>query len=421
MPHQPLKLPLFMLALLGLSACADVRSPTDTPEAARFARAPADAILAALGKAIYEDQNLSLNRNQSCATCHAADWGFKGSNDPNIAGMYQGSVAGQFGARTPPSAAYATQAPVFGWRRGAEGLYIGGNFWDGRATGARLGSPAAEQALGPFLNPVEQAFPDLACVVYRVANASYGDQYRAVWGNDVDAISFPAGTDAACSDPATTAIALSSADRDRAAAEYDRIGYAVAAFEASPEVNAFSSRFDEARRGKAKLSAEEQLGLKLFNGKAQCAACHPSHGKEPVFTDYSFDNLGTPANPENPVYAVDPGFVDLGLGGPGGAAPGEEQWGLMRVPTLRNVGKGADKRYMHNGVFTSLLEVVHFYNTRDALPACASGAPRTAWGESCWPEPEVAENVNDDELGDLGLTAEEEAAIVAFLLTLSDR
>jgi cytochrome c peroxidase len=60
---------------------------------------------------------------------------------------------------------------------------------------------------------------------------------------------------------------------------------------------------------------------------------------------------------------------------------------------------------MHNGVFKSLKEVVHFYNTRDV---------------GNWPPPEVPENVNTDELGDLGLTPEEEDAIVAFMETLSD-
>ena len=55
---------------------------------------------------------------------------------------------------------------------------------------------------------------------------------------------------------------------------------------------------------------------------------------------------------------------------------------------------------------------MHFYNTRDVEGAGWQGTP--------WPVPEVAENVNTDELGDLGLTAEEEAAIVAFLETLTD-
>ena len=83
--------------------------------------------------------------------------------------------------------------------------------------------------------------------------------------------------------------------------------------------------------------------------------------------------------------------------------------GKAQVPTLRNVDKrpysGFVKSYGHNGFFKSLEEIVHFYNTRDVEP---------------WPAPEVPENVNTDELGDLGLTAEEEATVVAFLKTLTD-
>ncbi len=79
------------------------------------------------------------------------------------------------------------------------------------------------------------------------------------------------------------------------------------------------------------------------------------------------------------------------------------------MPTLRNVDQrpydGFVKVYGHNGVFKSLEEIVHFYNTRDV---------------EAWPAPEVSENVNTDELGNLGLTAAEEAAIVAFMKTLSD-
>lgn len=85
--------------------------------------------------------------------------------------------------------------------------------------------------------------------------------------------------------------------------------------------------------------------------------------------------------------------------------------GKHKVPTLRNVdkrpGNGFPKAYMHNGVFKSLKEVVHFYNTRDVASAN-------------WPPPEVAVNVNTSELGNLGLTDAEENAIVAFMQTLSD-
>ena len=100
--------------------------------------------------------------------------------------------------------------------------------------------------------------------------------------------------------------------------------------------------------------------------------------------------------------------------------------GKHKVPTLRNVGKrfGKDfpKAYTHNGYFKSLKSIVHFYNTRDVKPLCPDPftTEKDALEMDCWPAPEVAVNVNTDELGDLGLTDEEEDAIVAFMNTLSD-
>jgi cytochrome c peroxidase len=101
------------------------------------------------------------------------------------------------------------------------------------------------------------------------------------------------------------------------------------------------------------------------------------------------------------------------------------EWGKHKVPTLRNVDLRPDeyfvKAYGHNGYFKSLEGIVHFYNTRDVKPECPGAYTEAeALAAGCWPPPEVAENVNTDELGDLGLTTEEEAAIVAFLKTLSD-
>ena len=76
------------------------------------------------------------------------------------------------------------------------------------------------------------------------------------------------------------------------------------------------------------------------------------------------------------------------------------------------------KAYGHNGYFKSLKEIVHFYNTRDILPACPQGSKDEKI--TCWPEPELSANMNTAEVGDLGLSPEEEDAIVAFLKTLSD-
>jgi cytochrome c peroxidase len=55
----------------------------------------------------------------------------------------------------------------------ARGDLVGGNFWDMRATGRRLGNPAAEQAQGPPTNPVEMGLPDVACAVYRASQQPY--------------------------------------------------------------------------------------------------------------------------------------------------------------------------------------------------------------------------------------------------------
>lgn len=112
-----------------------------------------------LGKSIFFDQNLSIQNNQSCAACHSPETGFTGPDALiNAHGsVYEGSIPGRFGDRKPPSAAYATQSPVLHFvTEKKEALFVGGNFWDGRATGENLGNPAADQALGPFLNPAEQ-------------------------------------------------------------------------------------------------------------------------------------------------------------------------------------------------------------------------------------------------------------------------
>jgi cytochrome c peroxidase len=225
-------------------------------------------------------------------------------------------------------------------------------------------------------------------------------------------------------------VALSEADRTKSDMAYGNIGLSIATYEASPEVNAFTSKYDQTFDGKVKLSKEEQRGYALFRGKGMCHRCHISNGQMALFTDFTFDNLGVPKNPENPVYDVDPGFVDTGLGGflKDSNYPEEvymAEWGKQKVPTLRNVDLRPDesfvKAYGHNGYFKSLEGIVHFYNTRDVKPECPElYTEAEALAAGCWPAPEVAENVNRDELGDLGLTAEEEAAIVAFLKALSD-
>jgi len=428
----------FVLAM-GVSSCGGEGEPAGTLAIASTEAPGALDDKEQLGKSIFFDENLSINQNQSCASCHGPDVGWTGPlSDINEAGaVYEGSIPHRFGDRKPPSAAYATLSPIF--HQDKQGLFIGGNFWDGRATGEKLGNPAADQAQGPFLNPVEQGLPDEACVVYRVCNAvvpeDYPVSFEAVWGDGSCDITWPVDTDTSCATEGSS-VGLSDTDRDKVDSNYDDIALSIAAYEDSSEVNAFTSKHDLTFTGADKLTKEEQRGFSLFRGKGQCRRCHTSNGKQALFTDFTFDNLGVPQNPENPA-GVAPAFVDAGLGGFLMNAGYDEdvyeaEWGKQKVPTLRNVGKGSCeaepenpdcvvKAYAHNGYFKSLEGIVHFYNTRDVKPECPGPYTEAeALAADCWPEPEVAQNVNTDELGDLGLTPEEEAAIVAFLKTLSD-
>jgi cytochrome c peroxidase len=346
-----------------------------------------------LGKELFFDTNLSTPSGQACAACHGREVGYTGPEAAtNAAGaVYEGAMAGRFGNRKPPSAAYAGDSPILHW----DGTtWVGGMFWDGRATGWTLSDPLAEQAQGPFLNPLEQNNDTAQVVIDKVLASTYNDLFQQV-----------------CTDSTKY---------------YECIGRSIAAYERSKEVNPFSSKFDAYLDNKAKLTKQEKDGFQLFLHKGKCAACHsvtPGRSSErPLFTDFTYDNLGVPRNLANPFYnesewnPAGAAWVDTGLGGFLQAAGYPEanymaEWGKHKVPTLRNVDKrpypGFVKAYGHNGYFKSLKEIVHFYNTRD-VPGAG------------WLSPEVAENMNTAELGNLGLTDAEEEAIVAFLSTLSD-
>ncbi|MGB4442391.1 MAG: cytochrome c peroxidase [Coriobacteriia bacterium] len=359
--------------------------------AASAAAAPTLTAKEALGKALFFDEALSLNGNQSCASCHAPEVGWVGPNPVvNAHGsVYEGSIPGAFGDRKPPTAAYGGNSPLLYWDAKG-GVWVGGMFWDGRATGWVLGDPLAEQALGPFLNPKEQALPSAEAVVAVVAASDYADEFQAVWGSGI---------------------------WDSTTEAYAAVGFSIAAYERSAEVMPYSSKYDAYLAKQVKLSKQEKAGMNIFFGKGKCGRCHNG----PDFTDFTYDNLGVPKNLENPATVADPTWIDPGLGGYLMSAGYDEavyapEWGKHKVPTLRNVdlrvAEGDVKAYGHNGYFKSLEEIVHFYNTRDVVGA--------GWMDEPWPAPEYAATVNTAELGDLKLKPDEEAALVAFLKTLSD-
>lgn len=341
-----------------------------------------------LGKQIFFDKSLSTPAGQSCASCHAPEVGFTGPDSKvNLkTAVYPGASPGAFANRKPPSVAYASFSPKRHYNA-KDQTWVGGQFWDGRA------DDLVAQAKGPFLNPLEMNNASAADVVAKVRQSKYRGLFESVYGQN-------------------------SLSPDNSEEAFDLIAQAIAAYESSREVNSFSSKYDYYLAGRVRLTAKEDRGLRLFAGKANCTSCHPHQaddGSPPLFTDYTYDNVGTPRNAGNPFYRAaasvnpaGPQYKDFGLGG---QLKDQAQLGRVKVPTLRNVAKkpnpGFVKSYMHNGSFKSLKAVVHFYNLRDKTPD--QFAP-----------PDVEENVNREELGKLGMTEAEEDDLVAFLETLSD-
>src|SRR5215468_5807062 len=145
-----------------------------------------------LGKLMLYDKHLSVNRNEACAFCHMPETGFTGpvSELNRTTGSYPGSVRTRFSERKPQSHAYAPLAPVLHYNPG-QGDLVGGNFWDMRATGRRLGNPAAEQAQGPPTNPVEMGPSDISFVVYPASQRPLSGLVGKVWGQQAFAIAWP--------------------------------------------------------------------------------------------------------------------------------------------------------------------------------------------------------------------------------------
>ncbi|MDH5517371.1 MAG: c-type cytochrome [Gammaproteobacteria bacterium] len=334
-----------------------------------------------LGKALFFDTRLSSPEGQSCASCHHPERGFA-HPDTKIA-TAEGAVKGLFGNRNSPSIAYIKYTPAFHKTiEDGDTLYIGGFFLDGREKTLQA------QAIKPMLNPLEMGNKNTSELLKKVIAAGYQPAFDQLFG-------------------------AASLNNEKIAMQH--ISQVISDYENSKELSPFNSKYDAHLAGKTQLSKQEQQGLKLFNAedKGNCAACHPSKidestGFPPLFTDYTYDNLGVPSNPDNhflnnPAIHNPEGIAyrDKGLGD---FLKDEKQNGKFKVPTLRNITLTAP--YMHNGVFTTLKEVVDFYNTRDT--------------DNKWADAEISENVNTDELGDLKLSDDEVDAIVAFLKTLTD-
>ena len=428
---------------LGVAAAAPLAA-ADEPGAATalganpapvpLVRPPAQpfSAMAELGRLIFFDSSLSASGKLACATCHSPQHAYGPATDtPAVMG---GPDLKRQGVRAVPSLMYLERQPNFSigpdneenenvdlvqlaalgldaakaqktaTDTGASGVNLvpqGGLFWDGRA------DTLQQQALAPLLSPVEMAARSVEEVAAKLAQAPYADRFAQLFG-------------AAVFDNPQMAVSEAM--------------FAVARYEIEePGFHPYTSKFDHWLEGRARLSEAELRGYRLFNdpAKANCGGCHldapTADHLPPLFTDHQYEALGAPRNPALAANN-DPAYFDLGVCGPYRTdISGQTQYcAMFATPTLRNVAMR--RVFFHNGVFTSLEQVLDFYNFRDTQPDKIY--PRTADGtvlkyndipERYRDNVDIADPPFDRKLGDApAMSAQDEADVIAFLRTLTD-
>jgi cytochrome c peroxidase len=271
-----------------------------------------------LGAQLYFDTRLSADNTISCASCHdpRAGWANPHPTDTGIKGQVGGRNSGSI----------------------INSAYMRFQFWDGRE-GSLEG-----QALGPIHNPIEMG-ETLENVVNKLAAIpGYREQFQQVFGTDVST---------------------------------DGIAKAIAAFERT--IVSGPSPYDHYLMGdRNALSPAAQRGLRLFNGKGHCTACHSG----PAFSDQSFRNLGVGMDKPKP----DLGRYDH--------TQDPADRGRFKTPGLRNVAETPP--YLHDGSAQTLMDVVVLYDR--------GGVPNPGLDPLVLP---------------LALTGREKADLVAFLEALT--
>jgi cytochrome c peroxidase len=320
-----------------------------------------DSAAAALGRQLFFDQRLSADGRVSCATCHLPDREFQ-DGAPLATGV------GMTTRRTMPIAGTA---------------YSPWLFWDGRADSQWA------QALGPLESAVEHG-GDRTQYAHIVA-AHYRAPYERVFG----ALPGLAGLPERAGPVADSARRVAweripAVQREDISRVYANIGKAIAAFER--RVEHVPTRFDryvavELANGRhtpeSALTKDEEAGLRLFIGKANCLTCHNG----PRFTDDHFHNTGVAVSTQVPV--PDSGRATGVHGALTGefnclskysdarreqcaelefaVTSGEELLRAYKTPSLRGVAQRAP--YMHAGQLATLRDVMAHYNTAPAAPA----------------------------------------------------
>ncbi|MBM6549954.1 cytochrome-c peroxidase [Marinomonas ostreistagni] len=375
-----------LIAVLALAGCSqgpqELAIESSSADRKQDLPVALDHPKAQLGSQLFFDVNLSKHRNQSCASCHDIGRAFTdGRQAVDLGAVSLGSDDHSHGERNTPTASYAALTPAF--HKMANGEYRGGQFLDGRA--ANL----AEQAGGPFVNPVEMQMDSEAAVVSRVLeNPAYQAMFEKLYGEDI------------------------WEQKDKA---FNAVTDAIAHFEQTELFMPFDSKYDRVMRGEDTFTPEEELGRTLFFSQqfTNCNSCHQLNSspfaERETFTNYEYRNIGVPANPELALATQDEGLFDNPL------VEDPAQRGKFKVPTLRNVAVTGP--YMHNGVFKDLRTVVLFYDQYNNPMRKIN--PET--GEP-WAPAEVPENIDLETL-EIGPPLENRRvdAIVAFLKTLTDK
>ena len=388
--------------------------------------------MAKLGREIFFDTSLSSSGKMSCASCHSPDHAYGPPNDGPV--MLGGATLTLSGARAVPSLTYLDRQPDFGIGpddRESEDVNLadkaalgqtatrvektatqtaqsaanmvpqGGLFWDGRADTLQM------QAAGPLLDPREMDGGSTEIIAEKLRHAPYANKFVGLFGERIFR---------------DTKLLLTEAL------------FAIGRYQIEePSFHPYTSKYDHWLEGKSRLTESEMRGYRLFNDpdKANCAGCHSSQptrdGRPPLFTDFQYEALGGPRN-----LALsdtkDPNYFDLGICGPirKDMADQPQFCGMFKTPTLRNTA--VRRVFFHNGVFQTLQQVMDFYNFRDTNPEKVY--PLAADGKvqkfnDIPPKYHANVDVSDPpfnrHLGEApAMTAQDEADIIAFLMTLTD-
>ena len=229
--------PRFILLSLLLAGC-DSSNNSDGSSAQDDAfLLPSEAVNSAqaLGYYLFNDPNLSLNRSQSCASCHNAKQAFIDTR-PNLAkgAVSLGDDGISLGQRNAPTLTYAYLTPSFNLTSNAEAE--GGFFHDGRAKTLQA------QAGQPLLNPIEMNMPNKAAVMIRLQEKSfYTQSFKQIFGDDVFATTEQA---------------------------YNALTTSLASWQSEEEFASFDSKYDRWLAGNYQLTPAEERGKDILDRKS---------------------------------------------------------------------------------------------------------------------------------------------------------